>query len=333
MKHLLLFTCLLICMQSKAQDDSRYLAGAVPVENGKVVFSCTYDNLQLSKDQLFNLAQGWLEKQAVDESNRIVFADREAGSLAFTGKQYIVFTSTALSLDRSMMSYRLIATCEEGSCTLSISGIRYEYGVSYKKDPEKYTAEEWITDENTLYKGKLNRITGKFRKGTIDFADETFEAFAKVLNPPAAAPQWSRAQTEPAQATVKETQSVVSQPQPSSPKEGFVSIPAAQIPATILDMLPASKATLSTASQKALDNTGLQWKGTNQMFGKTVAQIAVPENSLAYKALAAEEIFTLSFQHADAETPWLLMECRKGGETTEGSMKTIIGEIIQVWFK
>ena len=94
---------------------------------------------------------------------------RQKGEIALSEKKYIVFSSTALSLDRAMMKYRIIIECKEHACTLQLAGIRYEYNVSYQNEPEKYLAEEWITDEYALNKSKtkLNRISGKFRKATM----------------------------------------------------------------------------------------------------------------------------------------------------------------------
>jgi hypothetical protein len=54
--------------------------------------------------------------------------------------------------------------CVDQRCDLEISGIRYEYNVSYQKQPEKYVAEEWITDKIALRNNKLLRVPGKFRK-------------------------------------------------------------------------------------------------------------------------------------------------------------------------
>ena len=58
-----------------------------------------------------------------------------------------------------------------------------EYNVSYPNEPRNIAAEEWITDEYALNKSKtkLNRISGKFRKATIDFADKTFDSAANAL--------------------------------------------------------------------------------------------------------------------------------------------------------
>ena len=47
-----------------------------------------------------------------------------------------------------------------------------------------YKAEEWITDEYGLKKSKekLSRVSGKFRKKTIDRKDYIFSRFEKLLN-------------------------------------------------------------------------------------------------------------------------------------------------------
>ena len=47
---------------------------------------------------------------------------------------------------------------------------------------EMLKAEEWITDKYALRnEKKLNRITGKFRRKTIDFADALFQSAAQAF--------------------------------------------------------------------------------------------------------------------------------------------------------
>ena len=53
MKQLLLLT-LFIPTLLWAQDDSKYLAGAVPVENGKVVFAKEINAPSFSKDEVYD---------------------------------------------------------------------------------------------------------------------------------------------------------------------------------------------------------------------------------------------------------------------------------------
>ena len=129
-----------------------------------------------------------------------------------------------------MMKYRIIIECKEHACTLQLAGIRYEYNVSYQNEPEKYLAEEWITDEYALNKSKtkLNRISGKFRKATIDFADKTFDSAANTLG----AQLLTTAPVEPVSAPQRETR-------PVAPMEGFVAFQADKVPSTILQMCRA----------------------------------------------------------------------------------------------
>ena len=53
MKQLLLLT-LFIPALLWAQEDSKYLAGAVPVENGKVVFAKEINAPSFSKDEVYD---------------------------------------------------------------------------------------------------------------------------------------------------------------------------------------------------------------------------------------------------------------------------------------
>ena len=137
----------------------------------------------LSKAQIYQQLLKWGQENFNTKESRVAYQNEAKGEIAIIGEEYIVFSSTALSLDRAMMKYRIIIECKEHACTLQLAGIRYEYNVSYQNEPEKYLAEEWITDEYALNKSKtkLNRISGKFRKATIDFADKTFDSATNTL--------------------------------------------------------------------------------------------------------------------------------------------------------
>ncbi len=331
MKQFLLFTCLLTAALLNAQDNNRYLTGAVPVENGKVVFTQTFEDTSRSKTEWFALVQAWLQERAIDTDNRLVFTDKDAGTLAFTGKSYLIFASTALSLDRALLSYQIVAECSDRHCTLQFGRIKYEYNVSYQQEPERYTAEEWITDEVAIYKGKLLRIPGKFRTKTIDFVDQTFDDFSRKTGKQTQV----HAETAPTpQAPVTPPPPAIQQTPPSATREGFVAIASGQLPTTILNMLPDCLAELTVADRKDIPAAEIVWKGTGTMMGKMVAQIALPGNNAAAQAIGDGEVFTLSFLKKTGDSaPWLIMECRKIGGTTEGSQQTIIGEISQAWIK
>ena len=204
-------------------------------------------------------------------------------------------------------------------------GIRYEYNVSYQNEPEKYLAEEWITDEYALNKSKtkLNRISGKFRKATIDFADKTFDSATNTLG----AQLLTTAPIEPVSAPQRETRAV-------APMEGFVAFQADKIPSTILQMLPDNALQIKAVKGNTTD-ANVEWKGIGNMFGKTISTISISKDSPAYKAIGNNDVYRLSFSKpgTSADAPWIIIECRKQGETSEGQQTMLIGEITNVWIK
>ena len=153
MKQLLLFL-LFIPSLLMAQEDQKYLAGAIPEEGGKVVFTKEINMPSLSKGQIYDIMYQWAEKFFSEEGRRLVYSDKDKGDIAAVGEEYLVFQSTALSLDRTLMDYRVTIECEDNAAKIKLAGIRYEYNVSYQREPEKYTAEEWITDKYALNKKK-----------------------------------------------------------------------------------------------------------------------------------------------------------------------------------
>lgn len=327
MKHLLLLL-LFIPTFLVAQNEERYLAGAVPVKDGKVVFSREIGAATLSKGQIYDILLKWAQSNFNGDSKRIVYTSEANGEIAIVGEDYLVFSSTALSLDRTLMSYRLTIVCSNHSCQLEMTGIRYKYNVSYQQEPEKYLAEEWITDKQALNKDqdKLSRITGKFRRTTIDFVDKTFDSAASALGVLPVASVVPMTPIAPAASVVPVA--------PQEVKEGFVAFDANKIPNTIIQMLPDN--TMKVAAGKdASQDTNAVWKGLGNMFGKTIASISVNSSSSVYKSIGNDGVYTISFtkKEASSEGEWMIIECRKQGETAEGSQTTILGEVLNVWIK
>lgn len=333
MKRLVLLLLLLPALLL-AQENTRYLAGAVPMKEGKVLFTKDIQVPAYDKGQIYDIMLRWAHENFSKEGRRVVFEDREKGQIAMVSKEYIVFSSTALSLDRSYILYRLTVECEAHSCHLEMGGIRYLYDVAYQREPESYLAEEWITDEYALNgkKTKLNRIAGKFRKGTIDLADALFTGAAnalgqQLLNTAQATPA-PAATVQPAAAPAQTTQVQTTQ----TPQEGFVSFTADKVPETLLQMLPNDRLTLTAAAKTAGEKQAV-WKGIGKLFGKQVAYVDLDPASDAYKAIGTEGSYRLTFTKAGSEEPWCIIECRKQGETNEGSQRRLIGEILQIWIK
>ncbi len=164
----LIFSCNL-----KAQTDLKYLAGAVPEVNGKVIFS---DTLQLSgknTTQIYENVLMWARANYNTEESRIVYTDQTKAVISCRGKSELIFSSSALSLDRAFMNYQLNLFCRDNACRIEMKSITYEYNVSNKQEPEKYSAEKWITDKEALNgQDKLYRSNGKFRIKTIDLFND-----------------------------------------------------------------------------------------------------------------------------------------------------------------
>jgi len=328
MRHLLLLA-VFIPILVLGQTDDRYLAGAVPVENGKVVFSTEINTPGLSQNEVFDRILSWAHQNFADDKNRVVYVDRNEGEIAVVGEEFLVFSSSALSLDRSLINYRIIIECHNEKCDLQINSIRYTYNVSYQKEPEKYIAEEWIVDKYALNKNKLNRISGKFRKATIDMVDEKFQSASLYMGVvPATVPAIAVTPARP----VAPPAPIVQQEAPA--KEGYISFSPDKIPQAILDILPQSKVYLSAGNNEQSAEGEISWKGIGNMFGKHISTITVNAESPIYKSLQTGESYTLNFfNETNKETPWMIIECNKQGETSEGAERTIIGEIIHIWLK
>lgn len=341
MKQLLLIL-LFIPSLLMAQEDQKYLAGAIPEDGGKVVFNKEISMPSLSKDQIYDIMYRWAEKYFSEEGRRVVYSDKDKGDIAAVGEEYIVFQSTALSLDRALMGYRVTIECENNAASIKVAGIRYEYNVSYQREPEKYTAEDWITDKYALTKNKkkLNRGNGKFRRKTIDLIDNMFEsasaAFgiqpAAVLTPAQAV---NPAQQQQSQQTIVPAQKITQANVSNNTEvcQGLTAFEPDKVPSTLLNMLPESKMQVTPGDNDKLVEHYATWKEMGKMFGKNIASISISPESDVYKSIKDNDIYTISFTKKDDTETWFMIQCIKQGESSEGQQKIVIGEILNVWIK
>lgn len=324
-----------------AQEDQKYLAGAVPEDGGKVIFSKEISMPSLSKSQIYDVMYTWAEKFFSEEGRRLVYSDKEKGDIAAVGEEYLVFQSTALSLDRSLMDYRVTIECEDKAANIKLAGIRYEYNVSYQREPEKYTAEEWITDKYALNKkkDKLNRGNGKFRRKTIDFADEMFQSATAAFGvQPAAVTVPAYAVTPTQQQNIQvvtPAQEIAKAPVSNNTDvcQGLSAFEPDKIPSTLLEMLPDSKMQVTPGENETLVERYATWKEMGKMFGKNIASISMSPESEVYKAIKDNDFYTISFSKKDDPETWFMIQCVKQGESNEGQQKIIIGEILNVWIR
>ena len=168
-----------------ANPDAKYLTGAVPVADGKVLFETTIEAPGKSAEQIYQTLRKCLNDMTKEENqfeqSRIVLTDSVSHQIVASYQEWLVFKSTALVLDRTRLFYHIIADCKDGKADIKMTKIYYLY--EEERDPQTLKAEEWITDEYGLKKNKrkLSRVTGKFRRKTIDRKDYLFDKFAKLL--------------------------------------------------------------------------------------------------------------------------------------------------------
>lgn len=100
----------IMAQKDNDDDDSRYLVGAVPLIEGKVIFSKEFNIPGMSQEEIFNRMMKWMKERLHENKNpesRVVYSDEEKGSIAGIGEEWIVFKSTALSLDRTLINYQV----------------------------------------------------------------------------------------------------------------------------------------------------------------------------------------------------------------------------------
>lgn len=169
---------------AKPNPDQKYLQGAVPLVDGKVVFSKTFDAPGKSAFQLYNIV-GQFFQDVIHEPNQInsdfVKADTTDYELGARYEEWLVFRSNAISLDRTRFYYVLKANCQDGKVTMEMSHIKYYY--EEERNPQRYKAEEWITDKEAVNKKntRLLPVSGKFRRKTIDRKDYLFNKIEGLL--------------------------------------------------------------------------------------------------------------------------------------------------------
>ena len=169
---------------AKPNPDAKYLQGAVPVEDGKVVFRKEIDAAGKTAFQIYNIIGQFLQDETKEENqlnSTLIKADTTDYELGASYEEWLVFRSNAISLDRSRFYYVLKAKCMNGKAIIEMSHIKYLY--EEERNPQRYKAEEWITDEEAVNKKntKLLPVVGKFRRKTIDRKDYLFNKLSDLL--------------------------------------------------------------------------------------------------------------------------------------------------------
>lgn len=359
-QFLLVFFCLGLSLTVQAQekknekDDSQYLAGAVPEVDGKIVFTKEYQIPGMSQEEIFNRVQKWLDTRLKKNENnsRIVYANEEKGQLVGLGEEWIVFRSSALSLDRTEIQYQVSVTSQPEKCLMEIEKIRFEY----REGEEKYTAEEWIADKYALNKSKTKLVKGlaKWRRKTVDFMDDYGNELASALSISPAEPEVAENKTKRKEgSTVIVPQQKVTVTQKAS--ESITATPTAAAPAANT----AANGTTYTETAPAELPTSLIQMGTGKLVlvigtdefnmtmmtanaGGSLGKMA--EKPVVYSFLSPDQphtamdqadSYTVRFYPTGQTSPSVILECKKLPSQTplEGQPRMYIGEIIKAKVK
>ena len=335
----LLLVCLPVTLT--AQTDSKYLEGAVPLVEGKVVFTTEMNVGSLSKEQIYTTLLDWANQRFQPDdtfNDRVLYQDAEKGSIVIGGEEYIVFSTSALALDRTRFYYHLYIDCEAGKCNLKLSRIRYWYNEN-RDGGEKLTAEEQITDKWALNKAKtkLVPITGKFRRKTIDRKDELFKDIQSTLGnkmielgmqPAPVAPQAPAIVTVQPQPAAQPTQVV----QPAQPVQPVQPMATANDPETLIAQ--AVRMTITAGNDEQFEISKECWGGFGELFGKKVAFCLIDtQKTMGNMLMTQSDTYKISFYSANNSQPSVVISCKKlmsqtinGEEAQKMSPSCIVGK-------
>lgn len=354
MKRILL-VLLLIPALLHAQSD-KYMAGAVPEVDGKVVFTRELNVSGFSGEQIYNALLDWSHKTFTENSSRILYTDAQRGVIAAQGEEVMII-KIGLFPGKVKAMYMLTINSSDGKCTLTTSRIRYKNNPSSKDGEEIITAEEYITDKYALNKTKTKifRGTGDYRSNTIDIVDRiAAEAQNAVYsyNNVAQQPVYAQAVQQPVpQQSVQQTQQtqLQQQPQQTQPQqqtqqtqpqkavaakidapadfstEGMKSISPVEIPENIRNLVAEKGLYITSVGGRKLNNA---------IAGKGALDISSGKASSMFSLTSNTDNILFLMEMTDSYTlvllgennrPALEIKCKKGQQFD----KTFVGEIVE----
>ena len=327
MKKIILLFLLCLPLFCTAQTDEKYLEGAITFKDEKITFTTEMNVPAMTQEQVYETLLSWSTQRFQPKGNmnaRILFQDPVEGSIAIGGEEYIVFSSSALSLDRSRIYYQLKLFCENGKCNIDMTRIRYWYDEA-RNGGQRYDAENWITDEWALNKSKtkLSPICGKFRKKTIDLKDELFKEIQSALGNKMialglqAAPvtpesqvkvTTNQPQAEVVQAVVAQAETVMKPTQPAVE-------PAKEIAPTSSeeDLIAQAVRMAITAGNDEQFEVGKEcWGGFGEMFGQKVAFCFIDtQKTMGNMLMVQSESYKISFYLPNSNQAAVVIQCKK----------------------
>lgn len=304
MKQKLLLLFFFLPLLSFAQKDAKYMENAVPVIDGKVTFTQKINAASLNKKQIFESILEWANKRFQPDGKfnaKILYSNEQEGDIAIGGEEFIVFSSSAFSVDRTRIYYQLRINCQEEQYDVAMTRIRYWYNEA-RDGGEKFNAEEWITDEAAMNKArtKLYPGYGKFRKRTIDLKDALFKEIKSATDKKIL--ELGQAPSESAKA-----QSVVCDLVPLVP-----AIESEEKPDTEALIAQAARMTVTAGNDEQFDISKDAWGGFGELFGKKVAYCLIDtQKKMGNLLMSQSETFRISFYSNNGNQPTVTIDCKK----------------------
>lgn len=303
-----------------AQPEDHYLAGAVPVENGKVTFRREILLPNLSQQEIFDRVKTWItqpdkEKKKVILDRIITFEDRDKGILKVESREYLILTSTTLELDRAQFAVSQTYTCSPGKCVIELTNLRYYY------ENQNRVPEGWLTDDYALNQTKTVILKGvrKMRIKTVDWADELFDDLSSIFvvsqiapsmaQQPASVPATPLTPSTPitptpavtpsapavAAAETPSTSESVSSSAPGQELAGYKRIDPEKIPGNIIKMLNEDWMLITAGDRTKFNMMTASWGGLGVLFGKPSAFCFINPMRYTYSLMEQGDTYTLTF--------------------------------------
>ena len=165
-----------------AKVDMKYLAGAITYnDENKIEFTLDTD----ANKQIYDIVLKYMSELTQNDQNiasRVALVNDAEHVIANTMDEWLVFSQSFISLDRTEFKYQLVARISDNHLNLSLGRIIYNYEEG-RSTGFKEPAEEVISDKIALNKKQndLAKIFGKFRRCTIDRKDQIFAELAALV--------------------------------------------------------------------------------------------------------------------------------------------------------
>lgn len=355
-KFLYLAILTILPMAAFSQDNyGKYLEGAVPLVDGKVVFNREVAARTLTAEQIFNTLSQWGTLEYSGEDGQMISNDPAIKRITVRGIEQAQ-VRVGLFPSKIDINYFLLIDCLDGGCNLSFVRFIYTNNPASKDPNEQIKAEEYITDRYALNKAgtKLAGGTGDYRKRTIDLVDNVTgtieETLAKYMadlennkiDTGAPANQQTATTAQPAQHRIAKIRPIdktqltgfIKAPETEPLKvEDFANIIPEKIPGNIIKIVEDNGIFLTAVNGAGLDREIAGEGGLGVYDGAPSLFFSMKEKGIELPAETQSITFTFKnevFKNAAVRMEeWMIIVCIP----VVAGDNLIIGEIDQVLIK